>query len=245
MSRNLEYRLYVQRENDFFHEPFKNEQFIYTAITEGNVKAIQENQRKYGNVKSDGKGNLSDDPVRNARYHMIINTAVIARICMLSGLPHETAYTLSDMYIKRADECTTESEISKLNDGMTIEFAQQMKMLSKGKALSRVVRKTLDYICDNLHRNITGAQLAEMAGCSRSYLSVVFKRETGFGISEYIRKKRLETAGNMLRESDFSCSEIASTLCFSSQSHFCTLFKEYYGVTPDKYRKKSGAVNFL
>ena len=241
MRSKLEYRLYVQRENDFFHEPIKHEQFIYNAIINGDTEAILENQRKYANAKGGGKGELSDDPVRNVRYHMIVNTAVIARICISNGLPQETAYTLSDMYIRSADKAMTEREISRLNDEMTLEYAELMRENNR-KQYSSSVKKAMDYVCNNLHLPISCKTVAEYVGHERSYFSVLFKNETGEAISAYIRRKRLETAANLLEQTDYSCSEIAAALSFSSQSHFTKLFSERYGVTPEKYRRKGRQV---
>ena len=237
MKSKLEYRLYVQRENDFFHEPIKHEQFIYNAIIAGDTEAIKENRRRYANVKGGTKGELSDDALRNSRYHTIINTAVIARICVANGLPHETAYTLSDMYIRAVDKASTEREISRLNDEMTLEYASLMRE-SRDRKCSKSVRKARDFICNNLHLNITAADAAKAAGYERCYFSTLFKRETGESISGYIRRKRIETAANLLEQTDYSCSEIASALSFSSQSHFTKLFKESYGMTPERFRKK-------
>lgn len=237
MEKNLDYQLYVQRESNFYHEPYEHEQFIYNAIKSGDTYTIIENQRLYGKCELDGKGTLSDNVFRNQLYHMIINTAIITRICMNEGLPHEAAYTLSDLYIRKADKCTTPQQIMALNDAMTIDFAEQMNFLKHSKKLSSSVRKTLDFICDNLHRKINVNELAKNIGYNRSYFSILFTKEVGMPIADYIRRKRLETAKNMLLSSDYCCSEIANTLCFSSQSHFCKLFREYYGISPKAFKK--------
>lgn len=243
-NKNLDYQLYVQRENEFVHEPYKNEAFIYNAIKQGNVELIEENQSKYGNHAPNGKGNLSENPLRSQIYHMVINTAMITRVCAGAGLPYETAYTLSDLYIRQADICKTVDEVMKLNDKMVIEFALQMKQLKNKDILYSSVRKTINYICDNLHKKITVAELAHNVGHNRSYFSVLFKKQTGKSIHEYITDKRIQAAMNMLSSSDFSYSEIASTLCFASQSYFCKCFKESTGYTPNEYRNKSNIGEF-
>lgn len=235
----LNYQLYVQREAYFYHEPYDHEQFLYDAICQGNVALIEENQRKYSKYAKEGKGSLSDSPVRNQIYHLVANTAVITRICVSNGLPHETAYTLSDIYIRRADACTTVDAVMKLNDEMVLHFTKLMGELRHEMPLSPVIRKSCNYILDNLHQKLTIAVLADYAGISRSHLSVLFKKEMGMTIQEYIMKKRIETAASMLLSTDFSYSSIAATLCFSSQSYFGKCFKKYYGCTPKEYRMKN------
>ena len=53
----------------------------------------------------------------------------------------------------------------------------------------------------------------------------------------YTRKKRIEAAANMLKYSQESIITIANYLCFPSQSHFTAVFKEFKGITPQKYRE--------
>ena len=75
-KKDLEYQLYVQREKEFFHEPYENEQSIFRMIKDGDVDGIIENQKTYADVPFEvGKGNLSSNPLRNHIYHFIVHTA--------------------------------------------------------------------------------------------------------------------------------------------------------------------------
>ena len=78
--------------------------------------------------------------------------------------------------------------------------------------------------------------IAENLGISGSYLSRLFKKETGVSVSAYIRSQKIDMAKNLLRFSDYSMIEIANRLSFSSQSHFIQQFREVVGMTPKKYR---------
>ena len=70
-----------------------------------------------------------------------------------------------------------------------------------------------------------------------SYLAVIFKRETGQTITEFILSRRVEAAKSLI-SGGIRLSEIAEMLGFSSQSHFCRCFKEVTGVTPGEFRDK-------
>lgn len=236
-QKDLEFRLYVQREHDFYHEPYENEQSIYRMIKNGDVDGIIANREKYSYVPFDsGKGNLSDDPLKNRIYHFVVNTALVTRICASAGLPHETAYTLSDIYIRRADQCKTVNEVTQVNDEMVLEFARQMKNLCKNRVLSPKIRHAINYICDNLHKKITIDELAGLTGLNKSYFCSLFKKELGLTVSKYILIRRIETAQRMLKETDHRESEISYTLGFSTQSYFCKCFKDQTGFTPHEYR---------
>ena len=95
-GKELNYRLYVQKMSGFTRTPFSNEMARYIDIQQGNVEEVR---ARFENARinfSDGKGQLSDDPVRNIRYHFIVSVAVIARVCVAAGMGHDEAYTLGD-----------------------------------------------------------------------------------------------------------------------------------------------------
>lgn len=57
-------------------------------------------------------------------------------------------------------------------------------------------------------------------------------------IQDYILKFRIERAANLLKYSYASISEISDYVCFNSQSHFGSIFKQYMQMTPRQYREK-------
>lgn len=233
----LDYQLFVQRENLFVHQPYTNELSFYTAVQEGDLEYIAQKKKEFSNVEAEGKGTLSKNPVRNERYHFIVNTALVTRACINSGLSQEVAYTLSDLFIQRADMIEDVSSLRRLNDDMVWEFATQMNLLRTEKIISPHISKCIHYIYNNLHTRLTVKELSQNVGLNASYLSTLFKKETGYSIHAFIQDTRLKTASNMLLNTNYSSAEISNTLCFSSQSHFIQLFRQKYGMTPAQYRK--------
>jgi AraC family transcriptional regulator len=82
--------------------------------------------------------------------------------------------------------------------------------------------------------------LAGIAGVHPVHLSREFHKHYRMTIGEYIRRRRIEHASELLSKSELPLAEIASTCGFSDQSHFCALFKKHAGVTPAKFRKLAG-----
>jgi len=245
---SLDYQLYLQREKNFQHQPYSNELSFYTAVKNGDLAFIQKMKDEYGNktcerqtgdYESDGKGILSKDPIRNEQYHLVVNTALITRNCIEGGLTQEVAYTLSDMFIRRADELKDLNALRELNDEMVLEFTKKMMEIRTQKVISIHISKCIQYIYDNLHTPLTIQVLSQKLNLHPSYLSTLFKKETGYSVHEFVKNTRLETAKNILRDTDYTCASIANALCFSSQSHFVRLFREKYGITPAKYRSRN------
>ena len=158
-------------------------------------------------------------------------------------MPQEEAYNLNDLFIRRADRCITVTEVHGVNDEMALEFASRMKKLHMGAPASYAVRKAMNYICDNLHSHLTAEDIARQAGYNRSHLAVIFKRETGVSISDYIIQKRIEAAKTLMI-TDTPLSEVADMLGFSSQSHFCKRFRELTGMSPKEYRQRKSGTFF-
>ena len=222
------------RESDFHHHSYDEDLLQYEYIKRGDMKALEEGRRMFEGPTT---GSLSDDPVTNYRYLFIASITLACRFCIEGGLPSEVSFNLSDLYIRRVDQCRTVEEIFALHDAMVRDYTLRMQAVAREEIYSRPVHLCLDYIERHLQQPLTVERLAEALDLSCAYLSTLFKRETGVAVSEYIRRKRVDTAKTLLQYTEYSCLEIAEYLCFSSDSHFSRVFRQYTGQTPREYRR--------
>lgn len=239
-NKNLLYRDYLRREDMFVRAPYNPEVEFYSCIMNGDIAEVERLTKESLLGKREGWGILSVNELQNIKYHFVITTAVIARYCISAGLPYETAYNLSDRYIMAADKCKTAEAVASLHKPMCMDYAKRMRSLQKHTIHSIHIVKCIDYIYDRLHTRITVKELAEYCNLSESYLSKLFKKETGKSISDYITDMKIRAAGNMLLYSDYPISEISSILAFPSQSYFTKVFKKIHSVTPLEYRNSQG-----
>ena len=212
------------------------ETLFFRAVASGDIDTVTENckQKVFGN--NEGWGHLSDDPITNLKYHFVVTTALITRFCSEGGMPLEEAYGLSDAYIQKMDHCVSESEILKLHDQMALDYASRMRSLKKYATVTKQVSEAIDYIYSHIRERITINDLADAICISPTYLSRIFKKETGLSVSEFIRQQKIELAKNLLRFSDYNLVDIAFILSYSSQSHFIQHFHSQVGMTPKAYR---------
>ena len=110
--------------------------------------------------------------------------------------------------------------------------------VKKEGVFSRPVVLAQDYIRAHLSERIRVSELADVVGLNESYLSTLFKRETGLSVTEYVQRERIATAKNMLKYSDYTAQQIATALGFSSQSYFTKVFRQTTGHTPTDYRRR-------
>ncbi len=235
INKELSNREFLQREYDFRHQPYEKELEFYAAIKAGDIELVK---KLYTPFSADGFGKLSEDSIRNIKYHLTITIAMTARFCIDGGMPSETAFTMSDIFINRLDLCTTEKQLSDLHLEMILEYTKRMKKISSGEAFSKQVLMCIDYIYDNIYNEIKIQDIADHIGFTPQYISKLFKKQVGVTLSDYIMSKRIQTAENMLKYTDYAPIDIANYLCFSSHSHFISAFKKRTGLTPKQYREK-------
>ena len=230
------YREYINREDLVIHAPYEPEMEFYTYVRNGDMDRI----RRFleGDFTAmQGLGKLSDNEIRNFRYHFIITAAMISRACIDAGLSLEQAYSLSDYYIQKVDRAGSLSEIDRLHKEMVISYTKLMKKTKAPTVYSKPVVQCINYIYAHLHMRITLERLAQEVSLSPAYLSRLFKKEMGVSVSEYISRQKIETAKNMLRYSDYSSAQIASILGYPSQSYFTECFRRSTGMTPVHFAK--------
>lgn len=216
------------------------EEFLfYRAVAGGRIADVQDNCNRGAFENMEGAGRLSDNPVTNLRYHFVVTAALITRFCTEGGMAMEEAFSLSDAYIQKMDRCTDLAGIVLLHDQMALDFAGRMRLLNKSAVSSKQVAEAIDYIYVHVTERITVNDLAAAICISPTYLSRIFKQEMGISVSEYIRRRKIDMAKNLLRFSNYSLVDIANMLSYSSQSHFIQHFHSQMGMTPKAYRDRN------
>lgn len=101
-----------------------------------------------------------------------------------------------------------------------------------------VLQKTFDHIDENLHRRIVIDRLAETAGVGAAQFARLFKRATNVTLHQYIIKRRVERARELLMETPMPIAEIAHECGFADQVHLTRFFGRIIGTSPASFRKK-------
>jgi AraC-like DNA-binding protein len=113
----------------------------------------------------------------------------------------------------------------------------------------RVARERVDKVKAILARDLenppTLEQLGREVGCSSFYLSRLFSQEAGMTVPQYLRKIRMEKAGELLLTGKFNVSEVAIEVGYYSLSHFSRAFCQAMGTCPTLYAamKLKGALD--
>ena len=109
--------------------------------------------------------------------------------------------------------------------------------------MHREVDVVKQYICEHFGEELGIDKLAELVFMAPSYLSSIFKKETGLNLSKFIKAYRMERAKDMLENSMSKIIDISVACGYPNVSYFCSSFREFYGVSPQKYRENGEDAN--
>ncbi len=227
--------IFSQREADFEHASFDREIAFYESICSGNMELVKLFMKP---LFSEGCGLLSEDKLRNLKYHLVILAAIIARYCIKGGMTPEASYSLSDYYINKIDKAISEDDLNKIHIEMIEGYTNKMRKIKLSGVYSKQIVHTIDHIMRHLHDRILLEDTAKLLKISPAYLSRLFKKETGMPFGDYVNKLKIEEAASLLLYTEYSDTEISALLGFSSQSYFIKVFRKFIGTTPKKYKKQ-------
>lgn len=132
-----------------------------------------------------------------------------------------------------------------LVDSAMLAVICQILMLSRdashlqrgpGAFSSRDWNRVCEYIDAHLHDEIMLVDLADTAGWSVRHFSRVFRQSTGQTPHNFIVRRRIDRAKDLLKARSLPLAEIALTCGFADQSHFTTAFRKVTGLTPLRWR---------
>jgi AraC-like DNA-binding protein len=112
---------------------------------------------------------------------------------------------------------------------------------SKGTGRTGLVkwrhRRVVDFIEANLAEPIRLPDLARAAGLSRMHFAAQFRAATGVRPHEFVVRRRIERAQDLLRDPTLQLAQIALGVGFQTQAHFTTVFREHVHETPGRWRQ--------
>jgi len=103
---------------------------------------------------------------------------------------------------------------------------------------SYIVSSIISFIDENYMNDISLNKLSQNTYLSAAYVSKLFKEETGETPINYLIKKLLSKAHEMLKQGLLPVKEIAKLVGYEDAYHFSKLFKKYYGISPSKVSER-------
>lgn len=105
------------------------------------------------------------------------------------------------------------------------------------------IEQSLTFIEEHLAKEISTEELANTVGLSPFYFQRLFKRLVNKPVQEYVKLRRLAKVIENLKSNEQRILDVALDYGFSSHANFTRVFKETYGITPEKYRRELPMLN--
>ena len=243
-------------EERFFRERFRREWIIAVAPPEGGAPgmllAIDGNQRIVGADRAARRSLLLDDRGLQAGISLWTiferdpglfrrkDQADLGTRLLLAGSndSYSALVTPPHHHIVRAtnDPTTfgwhTRPRLDSIDALLKLPPATQ----AHGGLSAGTMRRVREYVDVHLGESINLGMLAAVAGLSVHHFAREFKQSAGVTPHNYLTRKRVERAEEMLAQTDLSLSEIAYATGFSDQSHLSRHFRHMLGTTPGAFR---------
>lgn len=114
---------------------------------------------------------------------------------------------------------------------------QEERQEQKGKNQS-IIQAINHYVEEHLNEGLSLEELSKIVYFHPAYLSRFYKQETGEKLSDYIVKRRLVRAKQLLADSNLRVADIANLVGYRKSQYFIKVFKINCGITPNQYRRK-------
>lgn len=154
---------------------------------------------------------------------------------------------LRDLVLKLQAEVTSgypagplfgESLCTKLAEELMQRYSIRRPRLDqyRGGLSGAQLRRTIEYIDEFLDLQLTGQNIAAVAGLSKYHFGKAFRHSTGMTLHGYVLARRMRRSQVLLAKSNLPLAAIAQAVGFSSQSHFTSVFSTRVGIPPSSYR---------
>ena len=175
------------------------------------------------------------DRLRNVKNYMIILNTLLRKAAESADVHPIHIDKLSSEFAHRIEQLTSESGMNTLSREMVRKYCLLVTNHSM-KDYSLLVRKVLTQIDLDLTADLSLKVQTKALGVNASYLSTLFKKETGKTLTEYVNGKRIEYAIFLLNSTQLQIQAIAQYCGISDVNYFTRLFKTAVGKTPKEYR---------
>ncbi len=179
----------------------------------------------------------STNALRNTKNYLIILNTLL-RVAVRNGdVPPFHIDKLSSAYAHKIEATTSTNAGTALMKEMVRKYCLLVKNHSM-KGYSLLIRKVLTQIDYDLTADLGLKNLATQLNVNPSYLSTLFKKETGSTLTEYVNQKRIEHAVFLLNSSSLQIQMIAQYSGIPDVNYFTKTFKKIIGITPKEYRDR-------
>jgi len=177
------------------------------------------------------------DPLRNLKNYCIITNTLLRKAAEQGGVHPIYIDSVSTDFAFKIEQLS--SPVS--GSGLIAEMARSYCQLVRNhttKDYSSPIQNAIILIEGNLSGDLSLTRLARELNVNSSYLSTLFKKETGKTVTDYITNRRVSHAKHLLKSSRLQVQTVGQLCGFEDVHYFSKVFKRLTGCTPKQYRQQ-------
>lgn len=178
---------------------------------------------------------FKQNPIRNFKNLILTLNGRIRGAIQSQPIDITKLYHITSEIAVEIEECTSMGELQRFLKNMIRVYCDLINA-TKNIGYSSLISNAVQYIRCNFEEEINLKRLAGELYVHPNYLSRKFKEETGYQLSDYINKVRVEQAQLLLNHTDLTITDIAYTVGYNDEKYFSKVFKKMHQKTPREYR---------
>jgi len=157
---------------------------------------------------------------------------------MFCELSEKAVIEADNLFLKIRDILNDEKEMkyARLSSALIELINIGLSFSEKSEKINDKFTDVFSFISDNALNKLTMDEICANTHISKYHLCRIFKENMGVTIWEFIRKRRLSVAKQMLIYTDYKITEVAEKCGFTDSSFFTKVFSKEFGITPTAYR---------
>ncbi|WP_237167885.1 response regulator transcription factor [Paenibacillus yonginensis] len=155
---------------------------------------------------------------------------------LLKPIDKDELLEITERALKQEEERHRAEKLAKLVDPKL--FAMEEEVLRPNGPVGEVMA----YVDEHLQEHLTMADMAAKVHLNASYFSVLFKEQAGITFSEYVTRRRIQRAKELLTQTRLSVGEIAEQVGYNTDKYFIKVFKQLEQISPSRYRNEMAAL---
>lgn len=176
------------------------------------------------------------DPIRNLKNYGIIMNTLMRKAAEKGSVHPMYLDRISTDFAKKIEMIVSMDAGYKLMSEIISSYCRLVNKHSS-RCCSLPIHKTLLCIDTNLASDLTLHTLASIQNISAGYLSSLFKKEIGCTLTDYVNRKRMKYAAQLLTTTMLQVQTISQYCGIQDLNYFSKIFKRYYGSAPTEYRQ--------
>lgn len=210
---------------------FENE--LIDAVSHGREHKLE---MFFSKINSMTFENRIQDPIRNIKNYAIIMNTLLRKAAEQGGVHPVYLDKISSEFAVEIEKVNSTLSLQNLMFDMYRSYCRLVKNHSL-QDYSPTVGKIITFIEADLTADLSLTAISKMLNVSASYLSSLFKKETGKTLTEFVNGRRIEQAKKLLKTTNLQVQTVAGLCGIDDVHYFSKMFKAKVGVNPKVFRE--------